>query len=413
MVYRVCYHSTVCAQLFIKQQHQQQQHHQSGLLRFSLCLGDKCCYYPTTGIRRLIHRGKRPKQKPHPHHHKNPMAPQSAKQAKSRRIGPQSPKAAPTTELSSTLNMVRTRTTVPPTITTTTIWTMSKSWVRDYWNFNHFRTIVTPTRFQKPYTLEQLQTVLCFRLPISILIGAIVVVLAPLGLIRIHGPSMLPTMSADESDIWLVWKFIPYWFWYSIGLSHDMIASLRQLRHGDVIGFAPPNAPYRISCKRVVGLPGDVVSRYGSYVHLFLEQDPNHLGLLYPQQLQRNGEDSNNGTVSGVHGDNDDPYHWMDREWDGGKRSTYDPIQEAKRTILVPPHHVWVEADCPGLGIDSRQFGPIPMEWIYGRIVCRVWPLWRNQSRSTKQLSSLRQRPHPIPLDQESLHEFNVYRVAR
>ncbi|EEC50057.1 predicted protein, partial [Phaeodactylum tricornutum CCAP 1055/1] len=111
------------------------------------------------------------------------------------------------------------------------------------------------------------------------------------------GPSMIPTMAPDGSDIWLRRTYT-----WRRKLGWDV-----PYRRNDLVGFAHPDQPQHVSCKRIVGLAGD----------------------------------------------------------------------QARRTVVVPPGHVWVEADCPNFGIDSRHFGPIPVEWLQGKISARVWPLWR------------------------------------
>ena len=41
----------------------------------------------------------------------------------------------------------------------------------------------------------------------------------------------------------------------------------------------------------------------------------------------------------------------------------------------IPDGHVWVEGDNPANSADSRSYGPVPMNLILGRVLCRVWPL--------------------------------------
>jgi signal peptidase I len=218
----------------------------------------------------------------------------------------------------------------------------------------------------------------------------------PYSIVRIHGLSMLPTMAADGSEVWLtstwnLWKRLP------LQMLHPTY------QRGDLIGFAHPSQPRRVSCKRVVGLPGDTVQRYGQYVHLLAPQDPLHWGIQpVQQQLQQQEEADENS------------YAWIEKDWDERNIPFPDISQEMHRTIVVPEKHVWVEADCPGLGIDSRHFGPIPQDWIRGKIVARLWPIWsrRGQGWSTTSNRRWQRRPHPMPLDDESLMEQNVYRVS-
>jgi signal peptidase I len=194
---------------------------------------------------------------------------------------------------------------------------------------------------------------------------------SPYSLLTIHGPSMIPTMAADGSEVWLV-RTRAWQFWGSV------------CQNGDLVGFAPPSSQH-ISCKRVVGVAGDRVPRYGTYVHLYLEQDPEHWGQRMPPE------------GDGIH-------DWIDRSfaWDPQDYCDRDKGTESQRTLVVPPGHVWLESDCPALGIDSRQHGPIPETWIRGRVVRRVWPLLGKDHH---------QRPHPIPLDTESLRQHNVHIV--
>jgi hypothetical protein len=204
---------------------------------------------------------------------------------------------------------------------------------------------------------------------------------------------MLPTMAADGSDVWL--SLPPWWWWWS-----------NRWRRGDIVGFAHPDErnPRRISCKRIVGLPGDRVRRYGQYVHLFTKQDPKHWGIApIPQDGPHQGT-----------------YGWVRDDWwdspEGGVATTTDdhpavePQQQQQQQLrrdptdelIVPEGHVWLEADCPGFGIDSRHFGPVPTDWICGKVVARVWPLGPLRHKV---------RPHPMPLDKETLMEHNVFRV--
>lgn len=223
-------------------------------------------------------------------------------------------------------------------------------------------------RFPEPQPFRpEHRVALAQRLPFFILLAMLMThdETCPIKLIRIKGPSMLPTMAADGSEVWVslrLWCYFPF----------------NSLKNGDIVGFSHPDNPRRVSCKRIIGMPRDPVHRYGQYVQLFTKQDPIYWG------------------VTPIPKESAEAYHWVSDDWDSGL--TRDP----KQTMLVPEGHVWLEADCPGFGIDSRHFGPIPIEWIRGRVVARLWPLW-----------PLRRdvRPHPIPLDAETLMEYNVYRI--
>lgn len=255
---------------------------------------------------------------------------------------------------------------------------------------------------------------------------------APLSLIRIRGPSMLPTMAADGSDIWLCRRTPCFRLldWWSRLVSQSATTSSFYQR-GDLVGFSHPDYASHISCKRIVGLPGDAVQRYGQYPQYYSK---NGIGLVVEEE-----ETNRKNGFSAPLLQQQQQHSWMDPTcpWDISSRSSSSGNQSTTtkptpnrssnssiddlaqqeslyRTLTVPPGHVWVEADCPALGIDSRHAGPIPMEWIRGKLVARLWPLHSFSSSSRGQHSrSWRTRPIPIPLDPETLLELNVYRQNR
>ena len=219
-------------------------------------------------------------------------------------------------------------------------------------------------------------TALLARIPLAAALYLLMVwdETSPLTLLRIHGPSMMPTIRADGSDIWIR----STWAWRKkLGLSLPY-------QRGDLVGFAHPSQPGHVSCKRIVGLPGDRVQRYGQYAHLFVRRDQGRLGI------SRIEED-------------DESHQWIQSlEWD--RDVCYlDRVEEAKRTLIVPEGHVWIEGDCPALAIDSRHYGPIPEKWLKGKIIAQIWPTHRSVD--------WRSRPHPIQLDDETLAKHNVYRT--
>jgi Signal peptidase, peptidase S26 len=306
------------------------------------------------------------------------------------------------------------------------------------------------------FTNEQITQVLWYRLPLFLLAVAGFTAITPFHTIQIHGPSMLPTCAADHSDIWVIrtlaWyryalaacryidrhffrstfppSEIPSWFPFSL-----------PYRAGDIVGFVVPESfrppplreefmpGERISCKRIIGVPGSIVQRYGQYVHLYKDQDPKQWGILWPDHI----DDRKAAKIVS--------------EWDVAAVPTASdalaPLPRiAERTFVVPPGHgkrietstaakqvhnshgcvvVWVEADCPGLGVDSRHFGPVPVSSLRGKFVGRLWPLWysspsvENDALASEWVVSSKrarsQRPHPIPLDDATLRQFNVHRV--
>ena len=43
--------------------------------------------------------------------------------------------------------------------------------------------------------------------------------------------------------------------------------------------------------------------------------------------------------------------------------------------LVIPDGHVWIEGDNSLNSSDSRAYGPVPAAMIVGRVLCRVWPL--------------------------------------
>lgn len=213
---------------------------------------------------------------------------------------------------------------------------------------------------------------------------------SPYRMTRIHGPSMIPVIAADGSDIWLVTN---HWIWlYKLVGSWMLFPSFRK---SDLVGWSHPDHPGHVSCKRIIGLEGDKVQRFGQYVHLYVPQDPSGWGILWPDESDPN-------------------YSWMDRScksWDADAKENLQE-EDPRRIFVVPPGHVWIEGDCPGLAIDSRHYGPIPLEWVRGKISGRLWPIWKKQTGGNVKFDDYKQRPHPIPLDVESLREQNVHHVS-
>ncbi|KAG1715635.1 hypothetical protein ID866_1517 [Astraeus odoratus] len=102
----------------------------------------------------------------------------------------------------------------------------------------------------------------------------------------------------------------------------ESIVSYRLFPHtlsrGELISLKSPLNPNRIICKRVIGLPGDTIC-----------VDPT--GLKAP----------------------------------------------STEHIVVPHGHVWIAGDNAAWSIDSRDYGPVPMGLIRGKIVARVYPFGR------------------------------------
>uniref|UniRef100_A0A383VE91 Peptidase S26 domain-containing protein n=1 Tax=Tetradesmus obliquus TaxID=3088 RepID=A0A383VE91_TETOB len=51
------------------------------------------------------------------------------------------------------------------------------------------------------------------------------------------------------------------------------------------------------------------------------------------------------------------------------KAGSIAPVQ-----IQVPPGHVWLQGDNLILSRDSREYGPVPLALVKGRVVAQLWP---------------------------------------
>ncbi|KAI2512536.1 serine-type peptidase [Fragilaria crotonensis] len=171
------------------------------------------------------------------------------------------------------------------------------------------------------------------------------------------GPSMLPTLPTlggvyiRETGAWSRLFGVPI-----------------KYNKYDVVVFRDKDGRY--AGKRIIGVEGDEVLRYGEYVHQYLDR-------------------SDWGIVKSVE-------HATPTFEDESQ-----VLRDYSRKIVVPPNHVWLEGDFPPFSFDSRQYGPIPVEWIRGRIVGRIWP-WGGERLS-------KSRPSPLSVAEALSGKYNLY----
>jgi len=191
------------------------------------------------------------------------------------------------------------------------------------------------------------------------------------------GPSMLPTIQYI-GDLWL----IETWAWHRLsGLQVDLSV-------GDVVVWKDPTTQ-RVSCKRIIGLEGDMVKRFGQYVHLYKDREDLGIGAPKPLKTQK-----------------------ISSDWDSPENSEGNNID---RTVIIPPDHVWVEGDCPPFSLDSRHYGFIPKDWIKGRLLYRVWPLLKTDEEDNQiPFRVTQQRPIPFSsIDDYLGWRFNFHKVSK
>jgi len=104
------------------------------------------------------------------------------------------------------------------------------------------------------------------------------------------------------------------------------------LHRGDIVEARTPTS---LRIKRVIGLPGDIISCAGGRVQV-------------------------NGTEV------DEPY-----------LANAEPAEVSTdcASLTVPPGHLYLLGDHRLVSQDSRQEGPVPADTIKGRMLIKVWPL--------------------------------------
>ncbi|KAF5313293.1 hypothetical protein D9619_003039 [Psilocybe cf. subviscida] len=122
-----------------------------------------------------------------------------------------------------------------------------------------------------------------------------------IGLSPMAGPSMLPTFAV----------------WGDVILEDKITYALfpEKLARGDVILLESPLERGHKICKRVLGLPGDIVC-----------VDPT---------------------------------------------GHYAP---SNQHVIIPKGHIWIVGDNASMSRDSRLYGPVPMALIKARVLARIWP---------------------------------------
>jgi signal peptidase I len=156
-------------------------------------------------------------------------------------------------------------------------------------------------------------------LMLSVLI-AVLVILFLYRPVKVEGTSMMPTLLDQE-------RLFINQFSYKFGLG--------DIKRGDTVVFWYPDDPTNTVSyiKRVIGLPGDTVEVRDGYVLVNGKQlEENYVPLEYRD---------------------DRPY----------------PLK------IVPPNNYFVLGDHRISSNDSRAWGFVPREYIYGKAVFVFWPL--------------------------------------
>lgn len=133
--------------------------------------------------------------------------------------------------------------------------------------------------------------------------------------VRVEGTSMLPRL--EDSDRLFINKFVYH---------------IQAINRGDVVVFRYPEDEEKSYIKRVIGLPGDRVHIIQGQVYI------NGLPISEPYVPEEYRDD----------------------------RSCSE--------ITIPPDHYFMMGDHRLISQDSRVFGPVARELIYGKAVFVYWP---------------------------------------
>lgn len=218
------------------------------------------------------------------------------------------------------------------------------------------------------------------RLPFFIVLAILVTSddTSPLKLDRAFGPSMLPTIH-PLGDVYL----------RDTGAWLRLLGMQKDYQVGDVVAVRNMNGrAYTYSCKRIIGVQGDKVLRYGQYIERY--KDREDLGIVRPRQLES-----------------------YNLDWEKEDGDSVGSKKDISRTATVPPSHVWVEGDNPLFSVDSRHYGPVPLDSVRGRVLMRVWPLWRKGGVEASPVIMTRERPAPLTKEEAVAVRYNLYNKSR
>ena len=151
---------------------------------------------------------------------------------------------------------------------------------------------------------------------------------------KIPSGSMEPTLLVGDHI--LVNKFI---YGTEIPFTHDNVLAVRQPERGDVIVFRYPRDPSRDFIKRIIGVPGDVITEKNKVVYVDGKRAPDFFTM---------------------HADADDQPASM------GPRDNFGPI-------VVPRGEYFVMGDNRDESYDSRYWGFVPRQNILGEAFMIYW----------------------------------------
>lgn len=118
-------------------------------------------------------------------------------------------------------------------------------------------------------------------------------------------------------------------------ITNKIALQSKSIKRNDIVIAIHPNNPKGLICKRLVGVPGDIV-------------------LITPSP---DDEESKDESDSG-----------SDEESIASQRST-------TKRIYITPGSCWLEGDNKLNSTDSRNYGQVPLGLVKSKVLARVWPL--------------------------------------
>ena len=173
------------------------------------------------------------------------------------------------------------------------------------------------------------------------------------------GPSMLPTFN-QWGDVVLVDRtpFVPVCFANGNGIGK-----------GDVVVSRSPTNPKHMVCKRVVAVGGERVEKKASASESRGRREEEVDGWSGYRKWDEKGadfyDDDDDDDTAGVETNNNNNKA-TSRQTNAKKKTEY---------VTVPDGHVWLQGDNERNSTDSRDYGPVPMEMLRGRVFAKVWPI--------------------------------------
>ena len=182
---------------------------------------------------------------------------------------------------------------------------------------------------------------------------------------KIPTGSMIPTM--EVGDHIFVNKFL---YGLRVPFTHLKFFEWRKPHPGEVIVFIYPKEPSKDFIKRVVAVEGDTIEVHDDVVFVNGKQIPHRLADDGPSRYYDFNENLERWEVK---------YARRYEEELGGEKfmtlvDTSHPTQGSEfAPYVVPRGHVFVLGDNRSNSLDSRYWGPVPLENIRGKAMVIWW----------------------------------------